>query len=143
MDDGCSERALLLAKMHQLCKNMNQTFEAKLQMSATKLELLYQVSCGHEQNQQALQHSLNLDAAAITRHLRKLEEDGLLIREKRAPDRRATFIRLTELGETRLTQLMAQKKVFQKQLLDGLTEQELLNFADILERMSMNSMRSF
>ncbi|EUJ29567.1 MarR family winged helix-turn-helix transcriptional regulator [Listeria cornellensis] len=141
MDDGCSERALLVAKMHGLCKNMNQTFEATLQMSGTKVELLYRISCAHEQNQQALQQALNLDAAAITRHLRKLEEDGLLIREKRAPDRRATFIKLTGLGETRLTELIAQKEAFQRQLLDGLSKQELAGFADILERMSANITR--
>lgn len=141
MDDGCSERAMLLAKMHRLCKNMNQTFESTLRMSPTKVELLYQISCEHEQNQQALQQTLNLDAAAITRHLRKLEEDGLLIREKRAPDRRATFIRLTALGETRLTELTAQKEAFQRRLLDGLSKQELAGFADILERMSANITR--
>ncbi|EUJ23566.1 hypothetical protein PGRAN_07898 [Listeria grandensis FSL F6-0971] len=142
MDDGCSERAILLAQMHGLCKQMNQKFEATLQMSATKVEILYRLSCAGEQNQQALQRSLDLDAAAITRHLKKLEEDGLLIREKRVPDRRATFIRLTELGETRLAALTAQKEAFQKELLDGLSEQELAHFADILERMSANVTRS-
>ncbi|MBC6310790.1 MarR family transcriptional regulator [Listeria sp. FSL L7-1582] len=141
MDDGCLERALLLAKMHRLCKNMNQTFESTLRMSPTKVELLYQISCENEQNQQALQQTLNLDAAAITRHLRKLEEDGLLIREKRAPDRRATFIRLTAFGETRLTELTAQKEAFQRRLLEDLSKQELTGFADILERMSANITR--
>lgn len=71
MDDGCSERAILLAQMHGLCKQMNQKFEATLQMSATKVEILYRLSCAGEQNQQALQRSLDLDAAAITRHLKK------------------------------------------------------------------------
>ncbi|EUJ45347.1 MarR family winged helix-turn-helix transcriptional regulator [Listeria riparia] len=138
MSDDCSKRAELLAQMHDLCKNMNQNFEATLQMSATKVELLHQISCANEQNQQALQHSLGLDAAAITRHLRKLEEDGFITRQKKAPDRRATFIRLTEQGTNQLTFLTEQKKAFQKRLLSGFSKQELAAFTTLLERMSHN-----
>ncbi|MNW44314.1 HTH-type transcriptional regulator MhqR [compost metagenome] len=136
--EHCSERSQLFYRMHLLCKEMNNAFEAQLKTSFTKVEILYHIDHRQELSQLELQHLLVLDGAAVTRHLRRLEEEGLILRSKKEQDKRVTYIRLTELGVQELQVLSEQRQAFQEKLLCKFTDEEIVVLTDVLQRMSSN-----
>ncbi|MCP3781710.1 MarR family winged helix-turn-helix transcriptional regulator [Paenibacillus sp. SEL1] len=136
--EHCSERSQLFYRMHLLCKEMNNAFEAQLKTSFTKVEILYHIDHRQELSQLELQHLLVLDGAAVTRHLRRLEEEGLIFRSKKEQDKRVTYIRLTELGVQELQVLSEQRQAFQEKLLCKFTDEEIVVLTDVLQRMSSN-----
>ncbi|MEK5086138.1 MarR family transcriptional regulator [Paenibacillus sp. FSL M8-0228] len=117
---------------------MNNAFEAQLKTSFTKVEILYHIDHRQELSQLELQHLLVLDGAAVTRHLRRLEEEGLILRSKKEQDKRVTYIRLTELGVQELQVLSEQRQAFQEKLLCKFTDEEIVALTDVLQRMSNN-----
>lgn len=136
--EHCSEKSQLFYRMHLLCKEMNNAFEAQLKTSFTKVEILYHIDHRQELSQLQLQHLLVLDGAAVTRHLRKLEEEGLILRSKKEQDKRVTYIRLTELGVLELQVLSEQRQTFQEKLLCKFTDEEIVALTNVLQRMSSN-----
>ncbi len=136
--EHCSERSQLFYRMHLLCKEMNNAFEAQIKTSFTKVEILYHIDHRQELSQLELQHLLVLDGAAVTRHLRRLEEEGLILRSKKEQDKRVTYIRLTELGVQELQVLSEQRQAFQEKLLCKFTDEEIAVLTDVLQRMSSN-----
>ncbi|ADO54822.1 MarR family winged helix-turn-helix transcriptional regulator [Paenibacillus polymyxa] len=134
----CSEKSQLFYRMHLLCKEMNNAFEAQLKTSFTKVEILYHIDHRKELSQLELQHLLVLDGAAVTRHLKRLEEEGLILRSKKEQDKRVTYIRLTELGIQELQVLTEQRQAFQEKFLYKFADEEIVALTDALQRMSSN-----
>jgi len=58
-------------------------------------------------SQQALGLSLNFDASTLARSLRRLEAEGLVMREADQQDRRGLWVTLTAPGRTLASQLVA------------------------------------
>ncbi len=125
-------------RMHLLCKEMNTAFEAQLKTSFTKVEILYHIHQRQELSQLELQHLLALDGAAVTRHLKRLEQEGLIIRNKKEQDKRVTYIGLTGQGVQELEVLTKQREVFQNKLLREFTDEEIVALTSALQRMSTN-----
>ncbi|TKH44788.1 transcriptional regulator [Paenibacillus terrae] len=138
MIEHCSEKSQLFYRMHLLCKEMNTAFEAQLKTSFTKVEILYHIDQRQELSQLELQHLLVLDGAAVTRHLKRLEEEGLIIRTKKEQDKRVTYIRLTESGVRELHILSEQRQAFQDKLLHEFADGEIVSLTNALQRMSTN-----
>ncbi len=124
--------------MHLLCKEMNTAFEAQMKTSFTKVEILYHIHQRQELSQLELQHLLVLDGAAVTRHLKRLEHEGLIMRNKKEQDKRVTYICLTEQGVQELEVLMKQREVFQDKLLCDFTDEEIEALTGALQHMSTN-----
>ncbi|MEC0184336.1 MarR family transcriptional regulator [Paenibacillus peoriae] len=117
---------------------MNTAFEAQLKTSFTKVEILYHIHQRQELSQLELQHLLALDGAAVTRHLKRLEQEGLIIRNKKEQDKRVTYIGLTGQGVQELEVLTKQREVFQNKLLREFTDEEIVALTSALQRMSTN-----
>ncbi|WP_235332239.1 MarR family winged helix-turn-helix transcriptional regulator [Paenibacillus terrae] len=117
---------------------MNTAFEAQLKTSFTKVEILYHIDQRQELSQLELQHLLVLDGAAVTRHLKRLEEEGLIIRTKKEQDKRVTYIRLTESGVRELQVLSEQRQAFQDKMLREFADEEIVSLTNALQRMSTN-----
>jgi len=128
----------LVYRMHLLCKEMNTAFEAQLKTSFTKVEILYHVHQRQELSQLELQHLLALDGAAVTRHLKRLEQEGLIIRNKKEQDKRVTYICLTEQGVRELAVLTKQREAFQDNLLREFTDEEIAALTGALQHISTN-----
>ncbi|MNP57133.1 Multiple antibiotic resistance protein MarR [compost metagenome] len=85
-----------------------------------------------------LQKIINIDSAAITRHLKQLEADGMVTRRKNPEDNRVTFVRLTDDGRKHIEGYKVEKKNFIHQILHDFSEDEIQDLASYLERMQNN-----
>lgn len=56
---------------------------------------------------------MNIDNAAITRHLKQLEANGMIVRRKNPDDNRITLVSLTEEGRNKIQAFQEEKNVLQ------------------------------
>ncbi|HFI0265158.1 TPA: MarR family winged helix-turn-helix transcriptional regulator [Streptococcus suis] len=77
-------------------------FEKRLGISLTRYQLLQQLLKDYPCSQQTLQEKLQIDRAAITRHLKVLEENGYISRERNPENQREMLVQPTQLALTDL-----------------------------------------
>ncbi|WP_425270919.1 MarR family winged helix-turn-helix transcriptional regulator [Paenibacillus ferrarius] len=107
-------------------------------VSPSRFRLLQKLYHVDEINQTSLQKELQIDSAAITRHLKQLEGDGIVTRRNNPDDNRFTLVRLTELGRQEIVAYQEEKILFMAQLLQGFSEEEQKLFSHMIERMRNN-----
>lgn len=75
----CTEQSELLYRMHLLSKEISHVFEQQTNMSFTKVEILFHIQQTPGQSQNRLREKLYIDSASITRHLKRMEAQGLIV----------------------------------------------------------------
>ncbi|MBB3067736.1 DNA-binding MarR family transcriptional regulator [Paenibacillus baekrokdamisoli] len=132
------DSAYILYRLLCLNKQISPKFERCTGIGPTRLDLLHQLYQVDEMNQTDLQKEVNIDPAAVTRHLKQLEADGMVTRRKSAADNRVTFVSLTDHGRTEIISFREEKGHFLSQLLHNFTQEERHLLADMLKRMQHN-----
>ena len=94
--------------------------------SPTRLYILSLLFQHAEMTQAELNRHLRLDPAAVSRHLRSLEEDGIVSRRVNPDHHRQVLVSLTEAGCRYLADLASAKNRLEAQLFDevGISSQE-------------------
>ncbi len=77
---------------------------------------------------------LGMEATGMTRLLKNMEEDGLIIRHADEHDRRKVRICLTEKGREKRKVARSVVKKFNKKVLNELTDQEFEIFKDVISK---------
>ncbi|WP_048626990.1 MarR family winged helix-turn-helix transcriptional regulator [Listeria ivanovii] len=134
----CTERSELLYRMHLLSKEISHVFEQQTNRSFTKVEILFHIRQIPGQSQNKLKENLYIDSASITRHLKRMEEQGLITREKNNENKRYTYLFLTATGEAELASLLAEKENFQNEALAGFSEEEVALWLKSVTKMMNN-----
>ncbi|AHI55127.1 transcriptional regulator [Listeria ivanovii WSLC3009] len=134
----CTERSELLYRMHLLSKEISHVFEQQTNRSFTKVEILFHIRQTPGQSQNKLKENLYIDSASITRHLKRMEEQGLITREKNDENKRYTYLFLTATGEAELASLLAEKENFQNEALAGFSEEEVALWLKSVTKMMNN-----
>ncbi|OPA80836.1 transcriptional regulator [Paenibacillus selenitireducens] len=135
------EQATLLSSMHMLNKQISAKFEKCTGIGQSRLGILHYLYQVEEMSQTTLQKEVNIDHAAITRHLKQLEASGMVARRKSAEDNRVTLVCLTEEGRSKILHYQNEKDHFIQQMLSGFSKDELNLLADMVERMNQNISR--
>lgn len=138
MCNYCSETDELFYRLHLVSKEMNQAFESMAHTSLTKLEILCSVHSQREMGQLELIRRLKLDAAAVTRHLKHMEEEGSIHRRKDDKDKRLIWLTLTEKGEIERERLVKIKAILQEKLLSDFTNEQIISVSQFIEKVSQN-----
>jgi DNA-binding MarR family transcriptional regulator len=86
----------------------------------------------------ALAHLLDLDASTVSRHVRHLEERGLLERTEDPDDGRASRVAISEHGQECLTAVFATRRQIITHSLDGLSSHERDTLRDLIHRLVLN-----
>lgn len=133
-----SKQEQILQQFKGLTNQISPKFERCTGISASRYELLSQLYNTDEINQSTLQKAVNIDGAAITRHLKQLETSGMVIRRRNPDDNRVIFVSLTEEGRKRIVEYRKENKGFVKQMLQDFTTEEVDALSDMLERMQTN-----
>lgn len=115
----CTEQSELLYRMHLLSKEISHVFEQQTNMSFTKVEILFHIQQTPGQSQNRLREKLYIDSASITRHLKRMEAQGLIVRKKQDENKRYTYLFLTSAGEAELATLLLEKEKFQNGALEA------------------------
>lgn len=138
MTNSCSKEAIILYKLFFINKEINWKFEGCTGVSQSRLELLSHLYQVDEMSQKALQKEMNIDNAAITRHLKQLEANGLILRRKKTSDNRITLVTLTDYGRQKISCYQEEKKRFITSMLKDISEEERDLLFDMLNRIQNN-----
>jgi len=101
---------------------------------------LYYLGVNRDISQKDLALKMSVKDSSIARLLDRMERDNLVRREKSIEDRRITNVFLTDKGKEMREELLPEGEKFSNILLDGISEEELQIFDDVLCKMVKNVM---
>ncbi|WP_404333431.1 MarR family winged helix-turn-helix transcriptional regulator [Planococcus rifietoensis] len=133
-----SKQEQVLHQFKGLTNQISPKFERCTGISASRYELLSQLYKVDEINQSTLQKLVNIDGAAITRHLKQLEASGMVTKRRNPEDNRVIFVSLTDEGRERIIEYRKENMGFVKQMLHDFTSEEVDALSDMLQRMQDN-----
>ncbi|WP_449600142.1 MarR family winged helix-turn-helix transcriptional regulator [Paenibacillus sp. Marseille-Q9583] len=138
MTEHYPEEDRIFELLQALNKGISPKFERCAGISPTRLRLLYELFQVDEVSQITLQKGMDIDAAAVTRHLKGMEESGTITRRNNPADNRVTLVSLTDQGRERMIQYGEEKRRFVATLLTGFNDQERKVLIDMLNRLQSN-----
>ena len=111
-----TELSSLMYQLKRSDQKITQLFEERLGISLTRYEILSQLLKQAPCTQIALQDSLQIDQAAITRHLRILEQSAYIERKRNPKNQRQVIVYVTDkaIQEIQVNPSQEHKKVKQQ-----------------------------
>lgn len=128
----------LFQQLAYVCSESRQSFDQHIGMSQPRRQLLALLSREGEMSHAVLQQQLGLDGATITRLVKQFEAEGVLSRRLDPQNNRYTLVSLTAPGQQIVAGLSAAHKLFQTQLLTGISSEEQEVMLRALERLRAN-----
>ena len=128
----------LFQQLAYACSETRQSFDQHIGMSQARRQLLALVTREGEISHAVLQQQLALDGATITRLVKQFEVEGVLNRRLDPQDNRYTLVSLTASGQQVVAGLSTTHRLFQTQLLAGITREEQEIMVRALERLRTN-----
>jgi DNA-binding MarR family transcriptional regulator len=113
-------------------------FERYVGMSKTRWGILKQLWRAGELSQATLQQHLRVDGAAITRQVKQLEEEGLVLRRPDPDDNRFTLVALTDAGLHLATGLAGKRESFEALVTAGISEEDIALMRRCLQQIRDN-----
>ena len=126
-------------------KEGSEVIERRLQAAGGSLPtwLILQTLAEHEgELQRQLADRLCIEGPTMTRHLDRLEADGLIERRPDPDDRRGTRVYATDGGRARLGDLWSVMERSERDVLAGFSEHEVDLIEDLLSRLRENVWRA-
>ena len=133
-----SQEAEIFLQLYWVNKMIGTKFDASTGISQSRLEILsvlYQVD---EISQSDLQKKVNIDSAAITRHVKQLEAGGMVLRRRKLEDNRIILVCLTDHGREQIESSLEVKEQFMKEVLSNVSAEERLVLKNVLSQMQKN-----
>ena len=81
---------------------------------------------------------MNVTDSSAGRLIDRLERDGLIERNRNESDRRVIYIKLTKNGDDLITELLPYGEIFNNDLTNDISEEELKIFDKVLKKMQSN-----
>ena len=97
-----SEINELLYQIHLVDQTITQLFEKQLGISLTRYQILQFLLQKSPCNQTAVQEKLQIDQAALTRHVKLLESEGYVSRKRNPVNQREVLVELTQAAKNQL-----------------------------------------
>ncbi|UAL50639.1 MarR family transcriptional regulator [Bacillus sp. CMF21] len=138
LSNSCNLDEKIVYRLYEINKLTMPKFERCTGISQSRLELLHELYEADEISQTALQKKVNIDNAAVTRHLKQLEEKGMVTRRKNPADNRVTFVKLTEEGRMKIVAYKEEKQRFISNVLKDFSEEERSSLLNMLSRIQGN-----
>jgi DNA-binding MarR family transcriptional regulator len=128
----------IIDSLQNLYTLLNAKFGHCAGISPSRFRLLLQLYYTDEISQTSLQKELQIDSAAVTRHLKQLEADGIVERRMNPNDNRVTLVRLSNHGRQEIVSFQEEKARFMTQLLQDFSKEEQQQFSSMIQRMQTN-----
>ena len=122
-------------------KAIREYFEGALAEAGASLAtwvVLYGVERGGWDNQRDLANDLRIEGATLTRHLDRMERDGLIVRTRDPDDRRQMQVDLTPEGHEMFHRLKIVAQRTGRRAMDGVSANEQAHLRRILDRIRVN-----
>lgn len=131
----CSE---IIALIRHLDSSLPGIFESSIGISPTRYEIMQALLHTNHVTQVYLQNMLDIDRAAITRHLKILEDKGYVLKERNGANHREMVVSVTDQGRTVMTEGLFEHRKFVEKLLKGITQQDLTHLSTTLNQLKNN-----
>ncbi|GAB4108498.1 MAG: MarR family transcriptional regulator [Roseiflexaceae bacterium] len=128
----------MLQQLSRLYQGIYPVFEQYVGMSLARWRVLAHLRGQECLSQTALQQRIQVDAAAITRQVKQLEEEGLVKRSADPNDNRFTLVSLTPAGRTHADAVYNKRDAFEERLIQGLDAQQLDTLRECLRVLDGN-----
>ncbi|MCQ8265830.1 MarR family transcriptional regulator [Streptococcus suis] len=126
----------LLYQVKLADESITRLFEKQLGISLTRYQLLTSLLDQAPCSQQDLQESLQIDRAAITRHLKILEETGYISRRQNPDSKREMVVEPTAKAVEDLVTAPPSQHLQVKQAMDAiLTDEEATQLTQLLSKL--------
>ena len=127
----------LLYNLKILDKKLIDLFEKKIGISLTRFQIIKYLHEVSFTTLKQLAQSLEIDAAAITRHLRILEQEGYVIKRRNESNNREVFV---ELSQKALDEIgRCEKETNVRDLIgEEFTTEDLQNLVQLLNKFNKN-----
>ncbi len=122
-------------------KAIREYFEDALAREGSTLAtwiVLHGIERGSWENQRNLAKELRIEGATLTRHLDRIERDGLISRTRDPDDRRQVRAKLTPKGRALHRRLKSTAQEFGARAMTGLNDDDQANLRRILARIRQN-----
>ena len=126
----------LLYQLHLTDQMITQLFEKQLGISLTRYQILQFLLQQSPCNQIAVQEKLQIDQAALTRHFKILEKEGLVKRRRNPQNQREVLVEVTDFAREQLVTNSPQQHInIKSQMESVLTKGEREEFSRLLEKL--------
>ncbi len=110
-------------------------------VTGAQFEVLKNLARSHTETAASLCRALHHDTGSMTRMLDRLQEKGLVTRERGTSDRRLVFLRLTDAGERLIPKIRPALRRALRRHLAGFTPGEIESLKRYLGRLIANGER--
>lgn len=132
------EISRLLYQIKLAEQNVASSFERETGFSLTRYEMLQVVKERGVCSQRVIKEEMKIDNAAITRHLKILEEKGYVVRERNAENHREMFVRVTEKAERDLGHCERDERA-NHLVLQALSAEEIQHLSGLLQTLNSHA----
>lgn len=132
------EISRLLYQIKLAEQNVASSFERETGFSLTRYEMLQVVKERGVCSQRVIKEEMKIDNAAITRHLKILEEKGYVVRERNAENHREMFVRVTEKAEQDLAHCERDERA-NHLVLQALSTEEIQHLSGLLQKLNSHA----
>lgn len=126
----------------RLARAMESDFEKQLvdhNMTRASWAVLSAILHDNKTTPAALASFIGIDGAAITRHLDRIEKQGLVVRDRGLSDRRCVNLRVTIKGARLAPKIAAASKATNEKFLNGLNRSEIEQLVAIARKLLSNA----
>ncbi|MEQ7147842.1 MarR family winged helix-turn-helix transcriptional regulator [Enterococcus gallinarum] len=127
------EISRLLYQLKIANQELTATFEKSTGFSLTRYELMMFIKENGRCSQSDLQTELKIDSAAVTRHLKILEQKNYVVRERNKDNNREVFVEITPKAKQELS--ACEKHQENEAFALSLTEEEAAAFLQLLNKL--------
>ena len=124
--------------MKFVSEDFNRRLEAKGSTRIQWIALYFLNEENKSISQKELATLMNIKDSSLARLVDRMERDGLINRVENPKDKRVKFLELTNDGRNKIEILLPEGKYFSDLLLEDITEEELVTFYRVLDKMSNN-----
>lgn len=128
----------LLYLMKTKSQEVTDQFEVETGFSLTRYELMMYVINKPQVSQQMIQTNLKIDRAAVTRHLKQLEENGYVIRLRNPDNNREVLVEATKKAVNELSTCESQLANILPEAFLNLTSEELDQLQKLLNKLTLH-----
>lgn len=114
---------------------MTTKFEKETGFSLTRYELMMFLKESEKCSQTKIQTELCIDSAAVTRHLKILEEKGYVTRERNSQNNREVFVEITQKAHEELEKCESNHNSRESTLSSSLSELEEKQLSELLNKL--------
>lgn len=141
MTNYFDEKKQMITIIRALDRHITQIFEKRTDVSLTRFEILAALQCQGIVTHKDLQQTLAIDQAAVTRHLKMLEQQEYIERKRNEKNNREVLVAITEKGMALLQNCTVFKDVLMDELYEGFAEDDVQQFKQYLLRLYENTLK--